>query len=303
MLTFMDRYATELRLLFEPMVRWFDDQSDDYQMTCALSLTDDRVNTPFEVAARVSALAESMSITDQPCASPSLEVLIMATQNTHRRRSLGHLLTSSVFSMGLLAMVVAPSISAQGNEQSEEVRRRNECRQAMMVVERGRSRPQLEESLRVVVGCGDRGSVEALVSLWDSVDEAMLTDDLEKRLLNSSLGLRDQRIFEALLDVAASGERAIAIRYLAFETLYSYATVHGVMRPDLLERGDRCAGVGDERVCDSLPAVSGIGVFETGSQPVAETARADLIQLMEFLQTSDGDEQVRRAAGVMLAFL
>ncbi|MGH9782815.1 MAG: hypothetical protein ACRD88_01410, partial [Terriglobia bacterium] len=118
----------------------------------------------------------------------------------------------------LVVLLLAQSLAAQQSRERDDLQLRNSCRLASQALATGHPHPH--DWARDLIGACDESGGAALALLWRS---GVPQDRQELgRLVYVTSRLRDQRILDALLRVAADPARPAVVRLSAIRVLISY---------------------------------------------------------------------------------
>lgn len=187
-----------------------------------------------------------------------------------------------------VGLLVATGSEAQVVDEVDRVRQRNDCRLAVQVLETGHPHPHWTWAMDVVDRCTEYGGA-ALARTW-AVPPADIT--ALTQLVLSSQRLRDQRIVDAVLEVARSESASREVRLRALQVLASYVDPSRTPRLDEMERSD------DPYQFPSIRRNMHVVTFE-GSRPPAPDTPLRVLGALRTLGETAGDQHVREAAAFL----
>lgn len=179
------------------------------------------------------------------------------------------------------------ALLGQGNDRSEEARRRNECRFAAQVILHGQPANERESAMRQLSACPEEGPLAA-VELWRNAPSDTAGVAAVRWATHE---LRDQRLVDVLFEVAGDAGRARVTRKVAMLQLISYAEPADATLLAHLEPSTRHAWV--------AASLSHPVRHVEGAVPIQASYRDEALSFFRLLAETDSDPSVRYAAGVL----
>lgn len=151
------------------------------------------------------------------------------------------------------------------------LRHRSNCRLAAQVLRTGEPHTKRDWAVEYMQGCAEDGP-PALVAVWDTISD---TDPGLSRLTISTMYIRDRRIYEQALTIAAARNRPVRVRTYAMLVLVKYLIPSSSIRPSDLVPPD---SIGHIRI----PLGSTTRDIQTeGAQPVGSDIGPEILATFE----------------------
>lgn len=191
--------------------------------------------------------------------------------------------TQRIALAGLIAFFVSVGqLHAQGER--KDVHIRNDCRRAAQVLRTGNPAPHWDWALEYIARCEETGPT-TLATLWRQPMSEVTTGE---GLFIASYRLRDARLTETLLDVAADRSVPQPVRLNAIRVIAGHAVPEFLLSISDLSRPD------SETRRVSFPSVDHVSVRDGDVRVGSGTIRSIIIALARLSQ--DADPQVALAA-------
>lgn len=185
--------------------------------------------------------------------------------------------------LAIAVISTADAASAQGQRENYNATLRADCRLALQVITTGRPEPKYDWAIDRIASCDDTAG-EA-VPTWIRRASNDSLDLLKSRIAGRTI--RDQRILDAVMEVARSSALAWRPRVSALRIMMSYIDPSIVVEPEDITTAPH-----------NEPTVHVLGHAHQieGTHPLAPGAPVAIRALFESLAAADPDQKVRSTA-------